>query len=127
STERIWDVVLTRRLAELRLPLMYGLATDDGHNYHEIPSRKSEPGRGWVMVLARELTAAALIEALEAGRFYASSGVALKRLIATPSRIEVEVDPQPGVEYTIEFLGTRRGFDPASEAVVDKMGKPVTT
>ena len=31
STERIWDIVLTKRLAELDLPVMYGLATDDGH------------------------------------------------------------------------------------------------
>ncbi len=46
STERIWDIVLTLRLTELNLPLMYGLAVDDGHAYHNIPSRASEPGRG---------------------------------------------------------------------------------
>ncbi|MCA9016584.1 MAG: hypothetical protein KDA77_14725, partial [Planctomycetaceae bacterium] len=39
STDRIWDIILTKRLAELKLPIMYGLGTDDGHNYHKIPSR----------------------------------------------------------------------------------------
>jgi len=31
STERIWDIINTWRLVELGLPMMYGLATDDGH------------------------------------------------------------------------------------------------
>ncbi|HTI50578.1 MAG TPA: hypothetical protein VL475_06500, partial [Planctomycetaceae bacterium] len=60
SSERIWDIILTQRITELKLPLMYGLATDDGHAYHNIPSRGSEPGRGWIMVLAAELTPGAL-------------------------------------------------------------------
>ena len=40
STDRVWDIILTRRIAEFDLPLMYGLATDDGHAYHGIPSRR---------------------------------------------------------------------------------------
>src|SRR5690606_16045897 len=89
DTERIWDIVLTRRLAELQLPAMFGLATDDSHDYHNIPSRGSEPGRGWVMVLTEELSTDALIEALEAGRFYSSSGVNLKRIETTPQSYTV--------------------------------------
>ena len=73
STERIWDIILTKRLAEFQLPVMYGLATDDGHNYHNIPSRRSEPGRGWVVVLTRKLTPAAIVTAMEAGRFLTSA------------------------------------------------------
>jgi hypothetical protein len=64
STDRIWDIVLAKRLGELNLPVMYGLANDDGHNYHNIPSRASEPGRGWVMVLADELSPEHLIYAM---------------------------------------------------------------
>ena len=125
STERIWDIILTRRITELDLPLMYGLATDDGHNYHQIPSRKSEPGRGWIMVLAEELAPAALIEAIERGRFYASSGVTLERVVSNDRGLDVEVKPDRGETYTIEFIGTRRGYDPASEPVLDKNGKPL--
>jgi len=123
SVERLWDVVLAHRLGILGLPVMYGLAVDDGHNYHNIPSRASEPGRGWVMVLANELTPESLIDALEAGRFYASSGVALRQVMTSPKRLMVEVDPQPGATYTIEFIGTRKGFNPVSQPIVDDNGK----
>ena len=34
SMERFWDIVLTWRLGVLDLPVMYGIATDDAHNYH---------------------------------------------------------------------------------------------
>lgn len=122
STARMWDIILTRRLAELDLPLMYGLATDDGHSYHHIPSRASEPGRGWVMVLARELSPAALIQALEAGRFYSSSGVTLEKVASATGQMEIQVREEPGVTYITEFIGTRRGFDADSEPVLDKNG-----
>ena len=112
STERIWDIVLTKRLAELDLPVMYGLATDDGHNYHGIPSRASEPGRGWVMVLAPELETSTLIHCLEAGRFYSSSGVTLSRVESSEQGLELQIQPVDGESYTIEFIGTRRGYNP---------------
>ncbi|MBS0207129.1 MAG: hypothetical protein JSS49_29995 [Planctomycetes bacterium] len=123
STERIWDIINSIRLTDLGLPLMYGLATDDGHNYHKIPSRASEPGRGWVMVLAGELTPGSLIEALEAGRFYASSGVTLEEVTRSDKSISVTVKPDPDATYRIDFIGTRKGFDHNSEPVRDKVGK----
>lgn len=128
SVERIWDIILTKRLAELDLPLMYGLATDDSHAYHKIPSRASEPGRGWIMVLADDLNPTSLLAAMEEGRFYASSGVFLKRVVTTPKSIEIAVEPQDDVQYTIEFIGTKKGYNPDSKPVFDKDGKelPVT-
>ena len=125
--EAIWDIVLTKRLAELKLPVMYGLAVDDGHEYHHIPSRASEPGRGWVMVLARELSAASLIEALEAGQFYSSSGVKLSRVESSEQGLTIEVDAVPGETYTIEFIGTRRGYDPEGKPVLDDAGAELRT
>lgn len=124
STERIWDIINAFRLSELELPLMYGLATDDGHNYHKIPSRASEPGRAWVMVLSESLAPESLIAALEAGRFYATNGVTLERIDLGTNRLAVEVKPEAGVEYQIDFLGTSRGFDTKSDPVLDKDGKP---
>jgi hypothetical protein len=120
STDRIWDIVLTFRLAELGLPLMYGLAVDDGHEYHDLPSRGSNPGRGWVYVLAAELTPDALIDALEGGRFYASSGVRLKQVESSSRGLALEVEAEEGVEYEIEFIGTRQSFDDSSEDVLDE-------
>jgi len=128
STDRIWDIVLAHRLGVLGLPVMYGLGNDDGHNYHEeIPTRKASPGRGWVMVLARELSIPALIESLEAGRFYASSGVSLDRVETSPAGLSIDVHPTPGETYTIEFVGTRKGTDLKGTPVLDEKGKPIHT
>ncbi len=128
STERIWDIINSMRLGEFDLPLLYGLGTDDGHNYHHIPSRASEPGRGWVMVLADELTPEALIASMEAGRFYASSGVTLDEVSATSTSLSVTVRPDPDATYQIDFIGTKKDFNRDSEPVRDKMGRklPVT-
>lgn len=125
STDRIWDIINTRRIAEFDLPLLYGLATDDGHSYHNIPSRAAEPGRGWVMVLANQLTPESLITAMEAGRFYASSGVTLSAVTTSAQGLEVNIAAEPEVTYRVEFIGTRKGFDPTATPVLDKEGKPV--
>jgi len=116
STERMWDIVNTFRLAELKLPVMYGLATDDGHNYFEKqPGKGAQPGRGWVMVLAKTLTPDALVESLEAGQFYSSSGVTLNSVTFDGKQLQVRVQPAAGVTYRIDFVGTRRGFSTQSQ------------
>ena len=79
------------------------------------------------MVLAEELTPESLIEALESGRFYSSSGVKLARVESSARGLSVAVDAVPGETYTIEFIGTRKGYDRDSSAVVDKEGKEVAT
>ncbi|MCA9041529.1 MAG: hypothetical protein KDA65_14345 [Planctomycetaceae bacterium] len=125
TTERLWDIILTLRITELKLPLMYGLATDDGHEYHQIPSpaKRSEPGRGWVTVLADKLESNTLVRALENGDFYASSGVNMNRIVTDEEGITVEVAPEEGETYTIEFIGTREGYDATSEPVLNEKGE----
>ena len=125
STDRIWDIILTKRLAELKLPMMYGLATDDGHNYHKIPSRGSEPGRGWVVVLSKKLEPESLVDAMEAGRFYSSSGVKLKSVTYTDQGIEVKIDPEEGMEYITDFIGTLEGYPKRGTPMLDKRGLEV--
>ena len=115
SMDRLWDIVLTRRLAELKLDVMYGLGTDDGHNYHTNAVGKSNPLRGWVWVRSEKLTPESLIAAMEAGDFYSSSGVKLRELRQSPKEIALEIETQPGVTYTTQFIGTRRGYDPKNE------------
>ena len=115
SCERIWDIILTKRLAELDMPVMYGIATDDGHNYHKIPSRSSEPGRGWVEVLADGLEPAKLVRAMEAGHFYSSSGVEMANVTSSEDGLKLEVQPQDGVNYKIVFVGTKKGYDATSK------------
>ena len=120
STERQWDIVNTWRLAKLKLPVMYGLATDDGHNYFQTePQKGAQPGRGWVMVLTDTLTPNALVKALEAGRFYASSGVTLEGIQRSSDSLKVTVAAEPGVSYRIDFIGTHTTFDDASSPAID--------
>jgi hypothetical protein len=128
SVERIWDIVLTKRI-EAGKPPLFGLGTDDSHNYHSEadPKKRSRPGRGWVMVRAESLGTDKLIAALEAGDFYASSGVVLKDVRRHLNGIELEIDAQPGITYRTEFIGTRKGYDATSEPVLGKEGESLRT
>jgi hypothetical protein len=125
SCERLWDIVLALRLGRHRLPPVYGLATDDAHSYHAWGSSKSNPGRGWVMVRAPYLTAEALVRALEAGDFYASTGVVLRDVRRAGDRLTVRVQAEPGVKYRTQFVATLRGAPLASTPRLDKDGKPL--
>lgn len=127
STDRIWDIILTKRLAELKLPIMYGLATDDGHNYHKIPSRGSEPGRGWVVILSNKLEPESLVDALESGRFYASSGVKLNSVSHSDKGMQIEIEPEEGVTYITDFIGTQKDYPKRGIPVLDKRGMEITT
>jgi hypothetical protein len=117
GTERVWDIVLAERLGHLGKPVMYGLATDDSHHYHSTSPKASLSGRGWVMVKAKELSADALVAAMEQGDFYSSSGVTFRTLQVGAGRIALEVKSEPGVEYVIDFIGTRKGYDRKTVAV----------
>jgi hypothetical protein len=117
GTERVWDIVLAERLGHLGKPVMYGLATDDSHHYHSTSPKSSLSGRGWVMVKAKELSADALVAAMEQGDFYSSSGVTFKTLQVGAGRIALEIKAEAGVEYVIDFIGTRKGYDRKTVAV----------
>ena len=123
--ERIWDIVLTKRLAETGLGVLFGLATDDAHNYHKFSSTNSNTGRGWIFVRTSNLTPESLIAAMEAGDFYASSGVTLKDVRREKDRLSLEIDAEPGVTYTTEFIGTRKGYDDRSEPVRTARGDAI--
>jgi len=114
SIERMWDISLAFRLSQLKLGVLYGLAVDDSHHYHQFSRTNSNPGRGWVMVRSSRLDAASLILAMEAGDFYASSGVRLKDVRRSARELALEIDVEPGVSYKTEFIGTLKGFDPTS-------------
>jgi hypothetical protein len=108
STETMWDKI-NIAYANRNQPLMYGLATDDSHNYHEFGTAFSNAGRGWVMVQAERLDASSLINAMEAGKFYASTGVEFKTLLFEKNEIKVEIAEEKDVTYTIDFIGVKKG------------------
>jgi hypothetical protein len=122
STERMWDIINTHRIAERRdLPLL-GLAVDDAHQYRKLSASNANAGRGWVMVRATELNAASIIRALEAGDFYASSGVELADIKWKENKLTVNVMARPGETYTTQFVGTRRPIDWQSRPVFNTNG-----
>ncbi len=117
TTEELWDELLTRGM------VIYGVSSDDAHHFSTFDPAHSNPGRGWVMVRAPELTAGAITEAMNNGDFYASSGVMLKRYSVSTATYSVEVDQtstamalsstrvrgqrvdQEDEGFTIEFIG----------------------
>jgi hypothetical protein len=104
STETMWDNI-NIAYAKRSQPLMLGLATDDSHNYHQFGGAFANAGRGWVMVLAESLHADALIGAMEAGNFYATTGVILSHYEVKDQEIQIHVEEEKGVNYAIEFIG----------------------
>lgn len=98
--EDIWDRVLSKGI------LIYGVACDDAHNYvGEFSPRWSNPGTGWIMVRATELTSEAIVQALQKGDFYATIGVLLKDLTITESEYIVEIEEEDDRKYTTTFIG----------------------
>src|SRR5439155_4292784 len=104
---------------------LYALAVDDAHNYHALGAARSNPGRGWVVVRAPRLTASDIVAAMQAGEFYASSGVRLRDVRRDKDCYEIEIEPEQGVTYTTQFIGTREGFDRASKPILGKKGEPL--
>ena len=98
--EAVWDWLLTQGHQ------LYGIAVDDAHHFQgEFGPARANPGRGWVVVAAPRLEARALMEALEAGHFYASTGVVLERVQVEPARLTVQVWPRGNFKYTTDFIG----------------------
>lgn len=108
GTERMWDEINIAYVNKGK-PLLYGLATDDSHNYHLFGATNANSGRGWVMVRSNELTPAALITAMEAGDFYASTGVVMRELFFKNNMLHIEVEPDRDVYYNIDFIGVKKG------------------
>jgi hypothetical protein len=108
GTEQMWDMI-NIAYSNRNQPLIYGLATDDSHEYHQVGSAYSNAGRGWVMVYADSLKPGSLISALENGDFYASTGVTLKEVTVKNNTLSIKIDPSDNVQYTIDFVGVAKG------------------
>ena len=104
--DELWDDLLISYLSDGKPPL-YGLATDDSHNYLEYKVGLSNPGRGWIMVKAQELTPEALVGAMEKGDFYATTGVLLEDLQTSKKTLSVKVAARANTHYIIQFWGAR--------------------
>src|ERR1019366_1624655 len=113
---QIWDAVLSRGR------VLYGTAVDDCHHFYEfISSREAgsplaNPGKAWIMVRASELSVKALLEAMNRGDFYATTGVTFESYEVTAQGIRIRLSDQthdlgwslPGANpelYRTDFIG----------------------
>jgi hypothetical protein len=98
--EEIWDRVLSSGR------LMYGIAVDDAHTFKK-PGEPTVagPGRGWVVVRAPRLEARALVDALERGDFYASTGVELSSYDVSATAVALDIKADSWSKFRIQFIG----------------------
>lgn len=92
STDQFWDAMLS---AGMRV---YGVAADDAHHFKftaittHMRKTFALPGAAWVMVRAPKLGEQQILDALVAGRFYATTGVILAAERHDPEQYAVAVD-----------------------------------
>ena len=103
GTEELWDQVLSRGV------LIWGVASDDTHALKSGVSGETEakPGKGWIVVRARHLTADEIMQAIDKGDFYASTGVELRDYKVEGKKITVEIRGQDRylMKYRTQFIG----------------------
>lgn len=100
SVEEIWDDVLTSG------KLIYGLAVDDAHAFKEPWNRNTaRPGQGWIMVRSEHLTAEALLEAMEKGDFYSSTGIEIEKYQVDESSLSITIKESGTTKYRTQFIG----------------------
>ena len=127
GTEAMWDFANTVRLTELGLAPLLAVATDDTHHYFGMALNRANPGAGWIMVRAKELSADAIVAAVGRGDFYASSGVTLDDIRTGPDSMVVDIATEEAVTYHTEFLGTRwvgDGIGPIGEVLASTDADP---
>ena len=103
---KFWDVANAFRISAGH-PALYAVNTDHAQRF------QGGGYRGWVRVRAPELSAGAIVGAMNRGDFYASCGVELRNVVYDPRKGEltVAVEPKKGETYEIAFIVTRAGFE----------------
>lgn len=99
STEELWDQLLTsgRRV--------FGVASDDSHHFQRWSPESVNPGKAWIAVRASRLDPVEIARNLDAGLFYASTGIVLQDVIIERNTIEVKIEQAVDYRYTTEFIG----------------------
>lgn len=103
SAEDVWDQVLSRGV------IIWGVASDDASEFkaHDTTTREGRPGKGWIVVHAEHLTAAEIMQAIDKGDFYASTGVVLKDYKVVGKQITIEMQDKNTymTKYRTRFIG----------------------
>ncbi|MEZ4366475.1 MAG: CehA/McbA family metallohydrolase [Kofleriaceae bacterium] len=95
SAEALWDAALAAGAT------VWGVASDDAHDY--VPEGTYPAGGAYVVVRAQR-TPTAIVAALAAGEFYASTGVALARVEVEAGALVVEVAADEPGPHLIRYV-----------------------
>ena len=98
--EEMWDVILSSG------KLLYGIAVDDAHVFKKTWDKAApRPGQGWIFVRSEQLSSAAILEAMERGDFYASTGVELTDYQVSDKSITIVINEERTSKYRVQFIG----------------------
>jgi hypothetical protein len=97
SMEALWDAALVAGVD------LWGVSSDDAHQYQEDGGGRYPAGGGWVMVRAQR-EPQAILDALATGQFYASTGVVLAKDDVEAGALVVEVDAASEGDHVITFV-----------------------
>ena len=100
--EAIWDDLLTGG------KVIWGVCSDDAHRYTE--GHPDGPGKGWIVVKADRLTREDVMNSIEKGDFYASTGVELSDVLSTQEGISLTISPDSRSGFVTRFIGSGGKF-----------------
>ncbi|MDO5555067.1 MAG: hypothetical protein Q4G68_15035, partial [Planctomycetia bacterium] len=121
SPEKFWDVVNAFRCVQ-GTQLLLANGSSDRHFYK--PEDTQCDVHAWTWVYASELTAESLFQAMTRGDCYISNGVKFKKIEfdKETKTLSVAVDAEPNTNYRIDFIGTKKDFDPTVTQIVSPQG-----
>lgn len=91
SVEALWDQLLSGG------KIVWAAASDDVHDYYNFDKPDyPTPGHGWIVIRAKELTAPAIMQAIEKGSFYASNGIVIDEYTADEKKVSLKIGQSPG-------------------------------
>ena len=80
---------------------IYCHGADDNHNKHPFDDVLNDSFKAWTMIIADKLTYESVIEALETGKFYASTGPTIHKITIKNRRIDVKCSPARRILFHI--------------------------
>ncbi len=113
--EKFWDIVNAYRASHDQ-PLLLGMGSDDRHSYDDaVP-------KAWSVVRAASLSVSDLLEAIRIGDFYASNGLDFQNIHFDGKSLSVKADVREEGRYRIQFIGTKKDYDPSSQVIEVEKG-----
>ena len=97
SMEAIWDTALAQGVE------MWGVASDDAHDYNGKKTAKYPAGGAWVVVKARR-EPQAILDALASGHFYATTGISLDHAEVDAGDLVVGVAASESGQFAIQWI-----------------------